>query len=63
MVRPNSELLNEARESLSGRWGLAIGGFLIGGLITGVSQNIPFIGLIISLIITGPMMLGLAVFA
>jgi uncharacterized membrane protein len=36
MVRPNSELLNEARESLSGRWGLAIGGFLVGGLITAV---------------------------
>jgi uncharacterized membrane protein len=63
MERPNSELLQEARESLSGRWGLAIGGFLVGGLITGVAQNVPVVGIIISLIITGPMMLGLAVFA
>ena len=63
MIRPNSDLLQEAKESLSGRWGLAIGGFLLGGVITGVAQNIPGIGIVISLIITGPMMLGLATFA
>lgn len=63
MVRSNSELLQEAKESLSGRWGLAIGGFLLGGIVTAVTQNVPVIGIIGSLIITGPMMLGMARFA
>ena len=62
-MRTNNELLSQSRESLSGRWGLAIGGFFLGGVVTGVAGSIPFIGVVASLIISGPMMLGMAIFA
>jgi uncharacterized membrane protein len=57
-MKPNSQLMNQARESLSGRWGIAIGGYLIYNIIIGITQNIPIIGFAGVLIIGGPMLLG-----
>jgi len=48
-----------ARESLKGKWGLAIGTFVVYILIVATLQAIPIIGLIAS----GPLVLGLAIFS
>lgn len=66
MKTENAVLMKMARESLSGKWGLAIGAFLVYILIIGAiqatTQFYPFVG-ILSLIITGPLALGLAIFS
>ncbi len=62
MVKENKELMKQARESLSGKWGLAIGTFLFYMLIIGAVQIVPVAGPIASLIIAGPMALGIAIF-
>jgi len=62
-MKSNKELTDKAREALSGRWGIAIGGFLIYNIILGISQNIPFTGGILGLIIGGPMTIGAAYFS
>ncbi|HSC75099.1 MAG TPA: DUF975 family protein [Pseudomonadales bacterium] len=59
---PNAELMTQARESLRGKWGLAIGGFLTVMLISCV-QFIPEIGPLIVLVITGPLSIGFAAFS
>jgi uncharacterized membrane protein len=59
----NRDLMAQARESLRGRWGLAIGTFLVAQIIvTGVSM-IPAVGSIGGLIIDGPISVGMAIFA
>ena len=63
MKTENAVLMQMARESLKGKWGLAIGTFVVYILITSVLQVIPVIGLIASLIISGPFALGLAIFS
>ena len=55
---PNAELMRMARESLKDSWGIAIGAFLLYLVITGAANGI--CGLI-SLVITGPMLVGLYV--
>ncbi len=56
---PNATLMAEARASLAGKWkGAAIVTLVYMLIICGL-QLIPFIGLIISLAITGPMLVGL----
>lgn len=50
-----SQIKRNAKQNLSGKWGLAIGLFLVYGLLVGVAAFIPF-GVII---VAGPMMLGL----
>ncbi|HNW91000.1 MAG TPA: DUF975 family protein [Bacteroidales bacterium] len=62
MRTENKELMRMAKESLKGKWGLAIGTFLIYSLITGGIGAIPFAGAPASLIIGGPMLLGLTLF-
>jgi uncharacterized membrane protein len=66
MKTENVVLMRMARESLKGKWGLAIGTFvvyiLIIGAIQGITQLFPLAGLI-SLIIAGPMAVGLAIFS
>lgn len=57
---PNRELMAQARQCLAGNWGLAVGVVLVNGLIGVVAGFIPFIGWMISLAITGPLMLGVA---
>jgi uncharacterized membrane protein len=66
MKTENAVLMRMARESLQGKWGLAIGTFLIYILITaalgGSAKDHPTISLI-SLILNGPLSLGAAIFS
>ncbi|EPR68350.1 DUF975 family protein [Cyclobacterium qasimii] len=66
MGTENVALMKMARESLKGNWGLAIGTFLvyyiIMGFLQGMAEYYPMIGLG-TLIITGPMVLGLSLFS
>lgn len=66
MKTENVILMRMARESLQGKWGLAIGTFviylLIVGAIQAVAQVAPLAGLV-SLIIAGPFAVGIAKFS
>lgn len=59
----NQYLMAQARESLRGQWGLAIGTYVVAQLILIVVQMIPKAGAIGVYIIGGPITLGLAIFA
>ena len=52
-----------ARESLKGKWGLAIGTFVVYSLIAVSIQRIPIVGVIASLLISGPFAIGIAFFS
>ena len=43
----NKELMAQARQALSGKWGLAVGASLVYFIIAAGSQSIPFLGLIL----------------
>ena len=66
MKTENVILMKMARESLKGKWGLAIGTFIVYILLIGTVQTatqfFPLAGLL-SLIIGGPMALGLVIFS
>jgi uncharacterized membrane protein len=66
MKTNNADLMRMAKDSLKGKWGLAIGTFLIYILITaslgGGARNYPQVSLI-SLILNGPLALGAAIFS
>jgi len=59
----NRDLMTQAKESLRGKWGLAIGTFVILVIIINAVQVIPKAGVIGVYIIFGPMCLGLAIFS
>ena len=59
----NSELMSQAKESLSGNWGIAIGTFIVYAILTSVLQFIPFLGPIVGIVIGGPFALGIIIFA
>ncbi len=61
-ITENRILMAQARESLKGKWGLAIGTYIVFMLIMFAIQLIPIAGFIISFLITGAMSLGLAIF-
>lgn len=61
LLRQNSELRRMAREKLTGNWGIAILMCLIYGIICGLPGAIPYVGWIVSLLIAGPMALGLII--
>jgi uncharacterized membrane protein len=63
MAKENVLLMQEARESLKGKWGLAVGGFFIYMLVTLLVGTPEDIGLVLGLLIDGPMLLGLAIFS
>jgi uncharacterized membrane protein len=63
MKTENKVLMQRARESLSGKWGLAVGAFFVYVLIMLVLGKIPKVGGIINLIIGGPLVLGLTFFS
>lgn len=63
MGTPNVELMRMARESLSGRWGLAIGTLFGSMLIFGVLAAIPILGQLAALLIAGPYTIGVATFS
>lgn len=58
-IKPNSEIRAAARSQLKGKWGMPILVCFLFCVITGVSGSIPYIGCIISIIIGGPMSMGL----
>jgi uncharacterized membrane protein len=58
----NYILMQQARDCLNGRWGLSIGVTLLYLLLSMVSSSIPMIGGIASLIIEGPLLVGLSIF-
>jgi uncharacterized membrane protein len=62
-MKENIILMRDARESLDGKWGLAIGTFIIYSVIIGAAGSVRDIGSIISLLIGGPFALGAAVFS
>lgn len=62
MATENAVLMKMARESLKGKWGLAIGTFLVYTLIMGSFGAMQRFGLL-SLLIAGPFMLGAATFS
>ena len=59
----NKELMAQARESLRGLWGLAIGTIVVYYLICIAVGYVPFAGNLISLIISGPMSVGMVIFS
>lgn len=63
MKTENVILMNNAQASLKGKWGLAIGTSVVYLLITGIIQSIPVAGIIGSILIGGPMALGMAIFS
>ncbi|MEQ1561498.1 MAG: DUF975 family protein [Nitrospira sp.] len=62
MKTANKVLIKQARESLKGQWGTVIGVGVFYFLLIMAIQNIPKSGGILSMIISGPMGLGLAMF-
>ncbi len=60
---PNPAIRQQALDSLKGQWGIAIGTFLLYGLLTAIGNFIPFVSYLITLVITGPFTLGIAMFA
>ena len=72
MVTSNKDLMTQARQSLSGRWGLAVGTFFVFMLIMGVSGNLnyavssnglKFVVSIAPLLLGGAFALGIATFS
>lgn len=59
MTKANKELMRQARESLDGNWGMAVGTFLVYALLIGSIQFIPFAGLLVA----GPMTVGISTFS
>ena len=59
----NSQIMSNAKNSLEGKWPLAIGTFVIMILISAGASIIPVAGSIISLIVAGPLAIGAAYFA
>ena len=61
-VRENSELRARARAQLSGNWGISILVCFIFSLLAGTIGAIPYIGWVGSILIIGPLTLGLTKF-
>ncbi|HPJ44525.1 MAG TPA: DUF975 family protein [Tenuifilaceae bacterium] len=66
MKTENKELMRMAKASLKGKWGIAVGTFLLYFLITGAiagsAEVAPFFGLL-NLIVGGPFALGITIFS
>ncbi len=62
MLTANRDLMQQAREALKGKWGLAVVGNLIYLALMSVGQFIPLVGHFSTLIIGGPLLLGVTYF-
>ena len=62
MKTENSILRQQALNSLNGKWGIAIGGCFLYLIASSICQNIPVLGPIATLILSGPFQLGLTKF-
>lgn len=60
-IKTNSELRISAREQLKGNWGTAILLCVIFSIICGSLSFIPYLGPIMSILLSGPLTLGLAI--
>ena len=58
-IKENKELRGAARERLKGNWGTAVLLCLIFTIVSGLPGAIPYIGAVISIILAGPLTLGL----
>jgi uncharacterized membrane protein len=60
MISPtaNKDLMTQARALLTGKWGTVAVATLVYVVVSIVAQVIPILGIVISLIITGPLCLG-----
>jgi uncharacterized membrane protein len=56
---PNAELQRRARNALQGKWWPSVGIVVIYTVLTGGASSVPRIGWLISLLISGPLTLGL----
>jgi uncharacterized membrane protein len=63
MSTNNITLMRAARESLRGKWGLAILTFFIFSLLTAAPGSVEYRGSVLTLIIGGPLTLGAAIFS
>jgi|SRR3989344_4697814 len=63
MAIENALLMERARDSLKGRWRLAVGGSFLYIFITTIVGSPRKLGSIFSFLINGPMLLGLSVFS
>lgn len=63
MKTENAVLMRQARESLKGKWGIAVGTFLLYQVLMIAIQSIPKGGGLLYLIIAGPMALGIVIFS
>jgi len=59
----NKVLMAQARQSLEGKWGLAMGTSVVFSLFLISLQQIPFVGRIIDLLVRGAISIGFAIFA
>jgi uncharacterized membrane protein len=62
MLIENQELMTNARAALNGRWGDAIVACIVYAVIVFIINVIPWLGTIASLVVSGPMTLGLYLF-
>ena len=62
-VTENRILMAQARDSLKGKWGLAIGAFVVYVLFILAIEYIPVIGWLISFLVSGSMSIGFAIFS
>lgn len=58
-----SDLMNQARNSLSGNWGIAIATFIIFVILSGSIQVIPFFGQAGYILLAGPFAVGISIFS
>jgi len=63
MTKENVVLMKEARETLAGKWMFAIGVFFLYMLITVAVKSPHKVGSLLSLLISGPMLVGLCTFS
>lgn len=63
MKTENKILMKQARESLAGKWGLALGTFFVYFVIVCILGGLKDVGPIVSLFISGPFTFGLCLFS
>ena len=63
MITENKYLMKQARESLAGKWGLAVGTFAVYLLISIAIGSFKGVGSLISLLVSGPFAMGISLFS
>lgn len=59
----NKQLMEQARDTLKGKWGIAVGFFFVYALITIVVSSPDDIGPVLAFVIDGPLFIGLSLFS